>query len=56
MNEIETITGRLVIRDSPDPSFTNLGMLKRLKSVNMGNTRQKRGIILIMNGLVFLGV
>eukprot|EP00116_Pleurobrachia_bachei_P002230 sb/3462492/ len=42
MNEIETITGRLVIRDSPDPTFTNMGMLKRLKSVNMGNTRQKR--------------
>ena len=46
MNEIETITGRLIIRDSPDPSFTNLSMLKRLKSVNLGtpgNNRQKRG-------------
>jgi len=41
-----TITGRLIIRDSPDPNFTSLDMLRRVKSVGAGldSSRRRRGV------------
>ncbi|KAL5253422.1 hypothetical protein ACHWQZ_G013266 [Mnemiopsis leidyi] len=42
LDEIVTITGRLIIRDSPDPNFTSLDMFRRLAEVKGESTQRKR--------------